>query len=106
MVALSNLSKLARDGTEDKRWKMITNIFDSHGQRGLELDSINLSSELLKFAMKDERRKVEESYNRAVSIRSTEPRNHRIIIAGFTNIIKHKYNQTHSESKSENLSNI
>ena len=105
MVALSNLSKLARDGTEDKRRKMITNIFDSHGQRGLELDSINLSSELLKFAMRDERSKVEESYNRTVSIPSTEPRNHRIIIAGFTNIIKHKY-QTHSESKSENLSNI
>ena len=68
---------------------MITNIFDSHGQRGLELDSINLSSELLKYAMRDERSKVEESYNRTVSIPSTEPRNHRIIIAGFTNIIKH-----------------
>ena len=56
MVALSNLSKLARDGTEDKRRKMITNIFDSHGQRGLELDSISIA--LLKFAMRYETREA------------------------------------------------
>ena len=49
-MALSNLSKPARDGPEDKRWKMITNIFDSHGQPGLELESIIIV--LLKFAMR------------------------------------------------------
>ena len=60
MVALSNLSKAARDGTEDKRWKIITNIFDSHGQRGLELelDSISISIALLKFAMRYEKREA------------------------------------------------
>lgn len=56
MVALSNLSKPARDGTEDKRWKIITNIFDSHGQCGLELDSISIA--LLKFAMRYETREA------------------------------------------------
>ena len=47
MVVLSNLSKPARDETEDKRWKMITNIFDSHGQHRLKLESIIVV--LLKF---------------------------------------------------------
>lgn len=65
MVALSNLSKPARDGAEDKRWKMITNIFDSHGQPRLELESISIIIVLLKFAMRYRRYENKTSIRQA-----------------------------------------